>query len=245
MNNNKLTTQFTFAVTSLLLMTSVYAQMSPKETEVWSPEPEMVNPHPVPSDSVVLFDGKDVSQWQHADGSAVKWQVKNGELSTLPGTKSIQTKQAFCDVQIHLEWKTPPYIPGLYAQKQGNSGVFIQGRYELQVLNSVDNPTYVNGQAAAIYKQNPPLVNASLPPMTWQTYDIIYHAPKFNPEGELVKPADITVLHNGVLVQDAFKIKGPTTHKGLPKYQAHGCAPLVLQNHGEKIYYRNIWIRPI
>lgn len=222
------------------------SKAKPQDTQVWEPVPALVNPYPVPSDALILFDGRHIDAWTTDEDKPVQWAVQNGELQTRPNAKSIFTKAAFCDIQLHIEWKTPSFNKAeKNAQKQGNSGIFFQRRYELQVLNSYENPTYVNGQAAAIYKQSPPLVNASLPPNQWQQYDVIYHAPRFKENGELEKKANITVLHNGVLVQDHFELLGVTRHIGQPAYQAHGCAPILLQNHGQDISYRNIWVRPI
>jgi hypothetical protein len=182
-----------------------------------------------PSDAIVLFDGKDLSQWTSADGkSEAPWIVKDGYMES--AKSSIRTKESFADVQLHVEWAEPP---------------FMAGRYEVQVLDSYDNETYADGQCGAIYGQHPPLVNACRPPQQWQTYDIIFHAPQF--EGDkLTRPGTVTVLQNGVLVQDHWEIEGETKHKALPKYTPHpNKLPLELQFHGNQIHYRNIWIRPL
>jgi hypothetical protein len=218
----------------------------PKLTEVWDPIPTIVTPNPVPSDAIVLFDGKNTSQWQHGDGSAVKWNVNNGSMTVAPKAGGIGSKQKFCDMQLHLEFKTPAVIDGLKGQQLGNSGVYLQGKYEIQVLNSYNNRTYANGQAGAVYKQSAPLVNASLPAQTWQTYDIIYKAPTFNADKSVNTKAYVTVLHNGVLIQNHTEIQGKTTYRGKPEYaNSHGCAPIWLQAHGDEVSYRNIWVRKI
>ncbi|MER2491739.1 3-keto-disaccharide hydrolase [Catenovulum sediminis] len=220
-------------------------QISPQETEYWTPVPQKVNPDPVPSDAIVLFDGAHTNKWQHPDKSAVQWTLEDGILTTKSGTKSIQTKENFCDIQLHLEFKAPKHTGKPIGQRQGNSGIYIQGRYEVQILDSYDNPTYVNGQAASVYKQSPPLVNASRPSGHWQSYDIIFHAPEFNDAGDITEKATVTVLHNGVLVQDHFEIQGGTRYRGYPEYKKHGCAPIVLQNHGQVVSFRNIWVRKL
>lgn len=212
-------------------------------------EPKVVSPGPIggpPSDAIVLFDGKDLSQWRGPDGSEAKWTVQDGALIVKPGTGDISTKQGFGSMQLHIEWATPSEVKG-EGQGRGNSGIFLQDRYEVQVLDSYQNKTYFHGQAAAIYKQYPPLVNASRGPGEWQTYDIIYHAPRFDEKGEVVKRATVTVLHNGVLVQDNVEIMGSTTHEPVaPAYTRHAeKMPLRLQDHGNPVRYRNIWVRPL
>lgn len=223
----------------------------PEETEVWEPKPEQVsmNEQGVPSDAIVLFDGSDLSQWESVEneGKPADWIVNSdGSMTVKDQAGNIQTKQSFGDVQLHLEWRNPSE-PRADGQNRGNSGVFLQKRYEVQVLDSYDNETYVNGQAAAIYKQHVPLVNASKPSGEWQTYDIIYHAPTFNADGEKTASGTITVLHNGVLVQDHVEMKGTTEYIGLPKNEAHGEAPIMLQDHKDNsgVQYRNIWVRPL
>lgn len=216
----------------------------PKLTEIWEPEPKIVSPAPVPSDAIVLLGKEQASKWQHGDGREVEWPVKNGVMTVKPGTKGIKTKERFCDVQLHVEWRTPSPSNNKEGQQRGNSGIFLQGRYEVQVLNSFENRTYSNGQAGSIYKQSAPLVNASKPPMEWQSYDIIFNAPQFNDSGELTKAATVTVLHNGVLIQNHFEIQGSTTYRGQPAYhKAHGCDAIFLQDHGSQVSYRNIWVR--
>jgi hypothetical protein len=198
-----------------------------------------------PSDAIVLFDGKGLSQWQAANGGPAKWKVENGYFQVVPKTGAIQTKQAFGDCQLHVEWAAPEPAHG-EGQDRGNSGVFLMGLYEVQVLDSYHSKTYPDGQAAAIYGQYPPLVNASRPPGQWQTYDIVFHGPRFDEDGKLLRPAFITVLHNGVLVQDHVRIMGPTAHKQRPPYKAGPTKlPLSLQDHNHPVRYRNIWIREL
>jgi 3-keto-disaccharide hydrolase len=208
-------------------------------------EPRVVDPGPPPRDAIVLFDGSDLSQWKsQKDGGPVKWELKDG-VATVNGTGSIATKQGFGDCQLHIEWASPEKVKG-DGQGRGNSGIYFQGRYELQVLDSYENKTYYHGQAGSIYKQYAPLVNVSRKPGEWQVYDVIYHGPRFDDNGKLLKPADITVLQNGVLVQDHVEIKGNTGPSGAPKYQAHPLKqPLTLQDHGNPVRFRNIWIREL
>ncbi len=207
-------------------------------------EPRIVNPGPPPSDAIVLFDGKDLSQWQSDKGGAAQWEVSEG-VATVNGTGSIATKEGFGDCQLHIEWASPAEVKGS-GQGRGNSGVYLSGRYEVQVLDSYNNKTYYHGQAGAIYKQHAPLVNVCRPPGEWQVYDIIYHAPRFDNDGVLTKPGTVTVLQNGVLIQDHVEIMGLTGPAGAPKYKAHPLkAPLALQDHHNPVRYRNIWIREL
>jgi hypothetical protein len=218
------------------------------ETEVWEPVPPVVAtpPNMPPADAIVLFDGKNLDQWVSADeNKPAEWIVGKNEFTVKSSTGDIKTKDSFCDVQLHLEWKSPTETAGKEGQGRGNSGVFLQERYEIQVLDSYENKTYPNGQAASVYKQVIPLVNASRGPGEWQTYDIIYMAPRFDNEGQLTSPATVTVLHNGVLVQNHVEIQGPTSWIGHPPYEAHGCAPLRLQDHGDPVSFRNIWVRKL
>jgi hypothetical protein len=221
-----------------------------QKTEVWEPVPARVSidDHGIPSDAIVLFDGTDLSAWESVrDGSAAPWEISGDMLVTASGTGDIRTRQSFCDVQLHIEWQPPAEsdMEGPEGQGRGNSGVFLQELYEVQVLDSYAGETYSNGQAASIYKQHIPLVNATSPLDQWNTYDIIYSAPRFDQSGELEQPAYITVLHNGVLVQNHVEIQGPTAWIGYPPYEAHGCAPLSLQDHGNPSRFRNIWIREL
>ncbi|MDB6016743.1 MAG: hypothetical protein JWR19_1232 [Pedosphaera sp.] len=207
-------------------------------------EPKVVEPGPPPADAIVLFDGKDLSKWASDKGGEAKWVVQDGAM-TVTKTGYIHTKQTFGDCQLHVEWATPAEVKGS-GQERGNSGVFLQSHYELQVLDSYNNPTYFHGQAGGIYKQHAPLVNVCRKPGEWQTYDIIFHAPRFDEAGKLTKPGTMTVLQNGVLIQDNAEILGTTSHTGAPKYTAHPLKqPLALQDHGEPVRYRNIWIREL
>lgn len=218
------------------------------KTEVWEPVPPVVTAPSggVPSDATVLFDGSDLAAWEGEEGGAPPWRVEDGAMTVARGSGGIRTKAAFCDMQLHLEWRAPADIDGMEGQDRGNSGVFLQERYEVQVLDSHDNPTYPNGQAASVYKQHIPLVNASRPPGEWQAYDILYTAPRFDDEGALEAPAYVTVLHNGVLVQHHVEIQGTTEWIGAPSYdEAHGCAPLYLQDHDASVSFRNIWVREL
>jgi hypothetical protein len=202
-------------------------------------------PAPAPSDSVVLFDGKDLSSWQDAKGEPAKWKVEGGYMEVVAKAGSIRTKQGFGDCQLHVEWAAPVVVIG-ESQGRGNSGVFLMDTYEVQVLDCYNNKTYADGGAAAVYGQYPPLVNACRRPGEWQTFDIIFHRPRFYAEGRVASPARITVLHNGVLVQDNVELTGPTAHKARPPYKAHADKlPLSLQDHGNPVRYRDIWIRPL
>lgn len=224
------------------------------KTEFWEPLPVLVTPgktnSDAPSDAIVLYNGKNVSKWEKEKGGAPGWKIdKDGALTVVKGSGNIATKEAFGNCQLHIEWREPAVIAGS-SQTRGNSGIFFMGRYELQVLDSYNNPTYVNGQAGSIYKQHIPLVNASKKPGDWQSYDVIFTAPKFYSDGKLQSPARITVIHNGVLVQNNVDIKGHTEWIGKPEYTAHGDKePLALQDHGldggQPMSYRNIWIREL
>ncbi len=219
-----------------------------EKTEVWEPVPPKVKAPQdgVPSDAIVLFDGSDLNEWVADDGGEPTWNLEGDAMTVARREGGIRTKREFCDVQLHIEWRSPTDIEGMDGQNRGNSGVFLQERYEVQVLDSHDNETYPNGQAASIYKQSIPLVNATRPRGEWQAYDIIYTAPRFGTDGELEKPAYVTVLHNGVLVQNHFEIQGKTEWIGAPSYdEAHGCAPLALQDHDAAVSFRNIWVREL
>ncbi|MFZ4476310.1 MAG: 3-keto-disaccharide hydrolase [Saprospiraceae bacterium] len=220
----------------------------PKATEVWTPEPRLVTPGEgtqAPSDAIVLFDGKKLDEWLSAkDSSAAKWEISEGAMTVKPGTGDMITKRNFSDFQLHLEFATPEIVKG-EGQGRGNSGIFLQNRYEVQVLDCYQNRTYSNGQTGAIYKQSIPLVNACRKPGAWQTYEILYTAPRFNQDGILLTPAYVTVLHNGILIQNHVAVKGTTEYIGLPKNEAHGKGPLKLQDHGDLVRYRNIWVREL
>jgi len=198
-----------------------------------------------PSDATILFDGKDLSKWQQDDGSPAKWKVEEGYFEVVAKTGELRTKEAFGDCQLHVEFRepTPPHGE---SQERGNSGVFLMGLYEVQVLDSYENKTYADGQASALYGQYPPLVNASRPPGQWQWYDIVFHGPRFDAAGKLLRPARFTVFHNGVLVQDNVELTGPTANGRRPPYKAGpDKLPLALQDHGNPVRYRNIWIREL
>ena len=209
------------------------------------PRPRIVTPGQgagAPSDALVLFDGTDLSAWRGGDGKAARWQVVDGAME-VNGSGDIRTAEAFGSVQLHLEWRTPE--PKGSSQGRGNSGVFFLGRYEVQILDSFQNPSYADGQAAALYGQYPPLVNASRPPGEWQTYDIVFQAPVFKDQ-ELVRPARATVFHNGILVQHARAFLGATRHREVATYGPHEPkAPLLLQDHGNPIQFRNVWLREL
>ncbi|MDQ1332259.1 MAG: hypothetical protein QG576_293 [Bacteroidota bacterium] len=227
---------------------SINAQMKPEETEDWSKKPAKITPgknNQPPYDAIVLFSGpKDVVNWVHEKGGPVKWTADSC-LTIVPNTGSIKTVQSFGDCQLHIEWKTPPEIKGT-GQGRGNSGIFLMGKYELQVLDSYNNETYYNGQAGSIYKQFAPLVNASLVPGEWQTYDVVFTAPLFDANGTLLTPACFTVFHNGILIQNHVKLRGPTEYIGIPDYIAHETKlPLMLQDHKNPVSFRNIWIREL
>ena len=202
-------------------------------------------PVPPPSDAVVLFDGTDLSGWRAADGSAAKWIIKDGSLAAVPGGGPVSTRDGYGDIQLHIEWAAP--TPGRgKGQGRGNSGVFLMSKYEVQVLDSHENTTYPDGQAAAVYGQYPPLVNASLPAGEWQAYDIVFRRPRFRPDGSVAQPARITVLHNGVLVHDNSEIWGPTSWLQHLPYESHpDRLPLQLQDHGNPVLFRNIWLREL
>lgn len=200
-----------------------------------------------PSDAVVLFDGQSTDALQKPNGEPIGWRITDeGGLSTVRGAGGIQSKQAFGDMQLHVEWKTPQSQAERSGQGRGNSGIFIMGRYEIQVLDNKDNNTYADGMAGSIYGQRPPMVNAGLGIDQWQTYDIIWRAPRFDEDGNLVTPAYVTVLHNGVLVQNHTEVLGPSKHKQRTEYTPHAAKlPIVFQNHGEEAHYRNVWVREL
>lgn len=227
---------------------SAQSKFQPQDTEFYEPKSPKVytSESSAPSDAIILFNGKDLSNWVQADDNSKQadWRIDEGILTVKPGTGNIQTKQKFEDFQLHIEWKSPAIIKG-EGQGRGNSGIFLQGKYEIQVLDNDNNPTYVNGQAASLYKQRQPLVTAVKPAGQWHSYDILYTAPKFNKDGILVKKGMVTVLHNGVVVHYNTIIEGTTEYLGLPKMVPHGAGPIVLQDHGDLVSFRNIWIRPL
>jgi hypothetical protein len=247
--------QASLTMIALLAATPLLAQqkdikLPPEATEFWEPVPRKVTAAAqmgqAPSDAIIIFDGKNLDNFVSSkDGSAPQWKVENGAFTVTPRTGAIKTKQGFGDMQLHIEWSAPTVIKG-EGQGRGNSGIFLMSLYELQVLDSYESRTYSNGQAGSIYKQHPPLVNAMKAPGEWNSYDVIFTAPKFNADGMLVTPARVTVLHNGILVQNNVEIKGPTEYIGIPNYKAHATEmPLELQDHGDLVSYRNIWVRKL
>lgn len=238
----------TVMVIVMLLANSSFAQW--RAHDLTRPKPVIVTPGQAampmpPSDAVVLFDGKDLSQWSDMQGAPSKWKVENGYMEITKGAGDIRTKQGFGDVQLHIEWAAPVSTAGK-GQDYGNSGVYLMNKYEVQVLDSYQNETYADGQAAALYGQYPPLVNASRKQGEWQSYDIIFRRPRFAVEGKLVQPARITVLHNGVLVQDNATLWGPTNWMEYDQYAAHeDKLPISLQDHGHPVRYHNVWLREL
>ncbi len=258
MNNCK----FILSFLLFIQVISAYAQETDaeksKRTEVWSPVPKIVTPAKnsgsPPSDAVILFNGKNLNQWVSTKDSTkpAMWIVSNDVLTVKKGTGNIETKQSFLDYQLHIEWRIPKNITGS-GQARGNSGVFLaawgtgESGYEIQILDSYKNDTYVNGQAGSIYKQHIPLANANLPPGEWNVYDIAWTAPRFNDDGSVKSPGMITAFLNGILVQNNVAIKGETRWIGAPEYKKHGPLPIMLQDHGDPspaISFRNIWVRP-
>jgi len=245
---------------AIIVSMNVTAQSGdPKLTEVWTPVPKIVTPgatnNDAPSDAVILFGGKNLDEWVSVKDpkNPAEWTVADGVITVNKSKGNIQTKRTFTDYQLHIEWKIPANITGS-GQARGNSGVFLASTgpgdegYEMQVLDCYNNTTYVNGQTASIYKQSIPLANACKKPGEWQTYDIIWTAPRFNDDGTLKSPARVTALHNGVLVQNNYELKGVTKYIGSPEYKKHGASPIKLQAHGdpsEPISYRNIWVREL
>jgi hypothetical protein len=270
----RLTTATLFlTVFTLLIVSSACAQSQenpdwdPNLTNDWTPVEDSVYTdgyRQPPSDAIILFDGSDLSQWQSApgyfiDADAVSeyldqidgdfgeagWTVEDGIMTVNPGTGNIMTKQRFGDMQLHIEWRTPAEIEG-EGQGRGNSGVFLMGLYEVQVLDSWQNRTYSNGQAGALYKQYSPMVNASKRPGEWQTYDIFFERPHFGDDGSVIKPAQVTVLHNGVMIHHKRELRGPTVYMGLPEYVEHPDEmPIGLQDHSNPVSFRNIWVREL
>ena len=252
------------AASALALSVTAFAQeakeypqperMRPGMSEYWTPQPAVVTPGDpatasAPSDAIVLFDGKNLDAWESArDGSPAQWTVHDGIVTVNKKAGDIRTKESFGSYQLHIEWCVPPMDDSFKSQSRGNSGVYMQGMYEIQVLDSFVNETYVNGQAASVYKQSPPLVNAMRAPGEWNVYDIIYTAPVFKADGTYLYRPRVTVIHNGVLVQNNTEILGTTEYIGFPKVKAHGDGPILLQSHGDPspaISFRNIWIRKL
>lgn len=234
----------------LLPTINMHAQGDAKLTEVWQPEPRIVtagvtSAHP-PSDAIILFNGTGFNNWASAiNDKPVGWKLEDKAMTVVRGTGAIKTKQSFGDCQLHIEWRTPAEVKG-DGQGRGNSGIFFMGVYELQVLDSYKNRTYSNGQAGSIYKQLAPLVNASRKPGEWQVYDVIFTAPRFNADSTVKTQGNITVLHNGILVQNHATIWGATQYIGIATNVKHGDKePIILQDHGDAVSYRNIWIREL
>lgn len=248
------------SIALLTLVSNASAQKAkPEDTEVWTPVPKIVAPATLPgappADAIILFNGDHLNNWVSTRDTTQKaqWTLAGDAFMVKKGTGNIQTKQAFTDYQLHIEWRIPQNITG-NGQGRGNSGVFLGGwgggdeGYEIQVLDSYNNKTYVNGQAGSIYKQTAPLVNPNRAPGEWNSYDIIWTAPRFNADGTLKSAARITAFLNGVLVQNNTEVQGTTVYIGKPSYKAHGPLPIKLQDHGdpsEPISFRNIWVRPL
>jgi len=244
----------TIAFIFLLLLTTSsvsWGQLSTgwKAHDLKRPQPVVVTPSDqignAPSDAVVLFDGTDMSKWQSKNGKKAKWKIVDGAMESVPKSGFVFSKEEFGDCQIHLEFASPKNVKGS-GQGRGNSGVFLMGAFEVQVLDSFENPTYPDGSAGSVYGQYPPLVNASRGPGEWQTYDIIFHRPRFDEQGNLSEKARATVLHNGVLIQDGIRPLGPTNwiqYKGYESLKGKSKGPISLQDHGNPVRYRNIWVR--
>ncbi len=224
--------------------------MRPGMSEFWTPQPKIITPgdaktNSAPSDAIVLFDGKDLSKWEQSDGSDAAWIVKNGIVTVNKKSGDIRTKEKFGSFQLHLEWSVPVDIQG-ESQSRGNSGVYLQGKYEIQILDNYKNETYANGMAGSIYKQTAPLANPMRKPGDWNVYDIIYTAPVFKEDGTYLYRPRVTIIMNGVVVQNNTEILGTTEYIGFPKTEKHGDGPILLQMHGDPskaISFRNIWIR--
>ena len=236
-----------FCAGSMILTAQI---TDPAATEFYTPVPPKVTAGKVmneaPSDAIVLFgDNGNTDEWvTREDGSPVTWVVDGDIMTVKPGAGFIATRRKFGDVQLHIEWRSPNE-PDAEGQQRGNSGVFFMNRYEVQVLESNGSDTYTNGQAGSIYKESPPLVNVTSPMGEWNSYDIIFMKPHFNENGMLIRPATVTVLHNGVLVQNHWEIDGETAYIGLHKYTAHGDDVISLQDHSNEVSYRNIWVREL
>ena len=246
-----------FLKTGLLVAVCAGFALGQAAEEKWAihdmtrPQPPVVHPGPagppapVPSDAIVLFDGRDLSQWSDGKGGPARWKVENGYMEVVAKTGSIRTAREFGDCQLHVEWMAPLPAAGT-SQERGNSGVFLMNIYEVQVLDCYENRTYADGMAAAIYGQYPPAVNACRPPGEWQSFDIVFHRPRFDEAGKVLALARMTVYHNGVLVHDNAELMGPTSHKVRLPYSRHpDRLPISLQDHGNPVRYRSIWIREL
>jgi hypothetical protein len=242
----------TIPVVALLMAAALAA--GPQDWPVHDPnrpQPQVVAPGPAgppapaPADAVVLFDSKDLAAWTDAKGGPARWKVENGTMEAVPKAGDVRTVQGFGDCQLHVEWMAPSPAKGK-DQDRGNSGVFLMGLYEVQVLDCYENKTYADGMTAALYGQHPPLVNACRPPGEWQTYDIVFRRPRFGEDGRVVDPARMTVFHNGILVHDNAVLTGPTAHKARPPYKMHADRlPIGLQDHSHPVRFRNIWVREL
>lgn len=238
----------------LVVPVDAFAFQDPGDWPVHSedrPRPPVVDPGPAgppappPSDAIVLMDGSGLDEWQGPGGSDPGWRIADGYVEVVGGTGSITTRREFGDIQLHVEWAAPTPAEG-EGQGRGNSGVFLMGIYEIQILDSHGNDTYPDGQNAALYGQEPPLVNASRPAGEWQTFDIVFRRPHFGPDGELERPARVTVFHNGVLVHDAVPFHGRTVHGQPAEYSAHGdTGPIMLQDHADPVRFRTVWVREL
>jgi len=239
----------TLAATLLMAVTAAYAAMELTKYDVHDvarPTPDSVRPADrpgdPPSDAIILFDGKDTSPWVADKGGPCTWKIEDGYMEVTPKSGSIHTAREFGNCQLHIEWRTPDEVKGS-SQGRGNGGVFFMGRYELQILDSWENPTYADGQAAAIYGQTPPMFNAAKKPGEWQTYDVAFLRPVFDEAGNCVRPARITVFHNGVCVQNNVEIQGATAHRQKAQYRRHpDKGALGLQDHNNPTRFRNIWV---
>lgn len=253
--------KFALCLTASGALLSAVAELPPPEmTEYWTPQPPVVSAPAdgIPSDAIVLFDGSNLDEWfiMRADEEGemkpqpANWVLEDGAMIVPPRPKGqpssdITSRQSFGDIQLHLEWRAPLPVKG-HSQGRGNSGIFFMDRYEVQILDCYENETYVNGMTASVYKQQPPMANACRAPGEWQTYDIIFEAPRFSFDGTLLKKARVTVLHNGVLVQHATVLDGPTEYRGLPSYSYHTPRqPLRIQDHNNPVAFRNIWVREL
>jgi len=244
-------THLAIVATLLLTAASAAAQEQWPVHDPARPLPTVVAPGPAgppvpaPADAIVLFDGRDLGRWTDAKGQPARWKVENGYMEVVPKTGGIRTVVGYGDCQLHVEWMAPTPAKGT-GQDRGNSGVFLMDTYEIQVLDCFGNKTYADGTTAAIYGQFPPAVNACRPPGEWQTYDIVFHRPRFGSDGSLVSPARMTVFHNGILVHDGAVLTGPTAHKARPPYKAHAVRlPVSLQDHDHPVRFRNIWLREL
>ncbi len=239
-----------FSVHLLVSVNTCSAEPPPEETEIWEPKPEVVEPMYVsklpPADAIVLFDGTSLDEWSAPDGTATEWVIEGDDMVVQRGRHDMVTRLTFEDLHLYMEWKVPANVSGA-GQRRGNSGVFLQRRYEVQILDNWENDTYVNGMAGSVYKQHIPLANPARRPGEWQSFEIFFKAPIFDADGKLEHPGRVTVLHNGILVQNNVEILGSTSWRGLPSYEAHGPDSIRIQKHGSTsgMAYRNIWVREL